>query len=237
MAERKVLVDLNVDGNVTSDQFIKNGGTSSQFLKADGSVDSTTYSAAPDIYTVASEFAMLALGSKKGDIIKRTDESKTYMNNGLGSYGGTELLTYPDLNTFAYPWEYGTWSSVASASETGGIVTVTSAAGTGYSTFFIIQAVTGLTAGNTYRFRVVLNSNGNSSYIRVVDSSDFGQEGVSSTVTTSGYETIDLEFTAGDSDQTFQIHNTGNDGDTFFIDSASVIEADVSSGFTYFASF
>ena len=31
------------DGNVTANSFIKSGGTSTQFLKADGSVDSTTY--------------------------------------------------------------------------------------------------------------------------------------------------------------------------------------------------
>lgn len=31
------------EGNVTADKFIKDGGTSSQFLKADGSVDSSTY--------------------------------------------------------------------------------------------------------------------------------------------------------------------------------------------------
>lgn len=35
--------DINVDGNITSSGFIKSGGTSSQFLKADGSVDGSTY--------------------------------------------------------------------------------------------------------------------------------------------------------------------------------------------------
>ncbi|WP_048331012.1 hypothetical protein [Bizionia psychrotolerans] len=34
---------LNVNGNATANSFIKDGGTSSQFLKADGSVDSSTY--------------------------------------------------------------------------------------------------------------------------------------------------------------------------------------------------
>ena len=43
MATQKYLVDLEVDGDVTADAFIKDGGTSSQFLKADGSVDSSTY--------------------------------------------------------------------------------------------------------------------------------------------------------------------------------------------------
>jgi len=35
--------DLNVSGIVTATSFVKSGGTSSQFLKADGSVDSNTY--------------------------------------------------------------------------------------------------------------------------------------------------------------------------------------------------
>jgi hypothetical protein len=40
---------LHVDGNVKADSFIKDGGTSSQFLKADGSVDSTVYTGDQDL--------------------------------------------------------------------------------------------------------------------------------------------------------------------------------------------
>lgn len=40
----KFVSNINVDGNITSDSFIKEGGTSSQFLKADGSIDTNTYS-------------------------------------------------------------------------------------------------------------------------------------------------------------------------------------------------
>ena len=40
----KYLSNIEVDGNITSDAFIKEGGTSSGFLKADGSVDTNTYS-------------------------------------------------------------------------------------------------------------------------------------------------------------------------------------------------
>ncbi len=43
---------LEVDGNVKAASFIKSGGTSSQFLKADGSVDSNTYALASAIPTV-----------------------------------------------------------------------------------------------------------------------------------------------------------------------------------------
>lgn len=37
------LANIIATGNITANSFIKNGGTSVQFLKADGSVDSTTY--------------------------------------------------------------------------------------------------------------------------------------------------------------------------------------------------
>tara|TARA_R110002126_G_scaffold85959_1_gene207644 strand:- start:2 stop:1408 length:1407 start_codon:yes stop_codon:yes gene_type:complete len=50
----KVFQDLEVDGSIEGTSFIKTGGTSSQFLKADGSVDSTTYAGAyvhPDYIT------------------------------------------------------------------------------------------------------------------------------------------------------------------------------------------
>ena len=40
----KFVSNINVDGNITSDSFVKEGGTSSQFLKADGSIDTNTYS-------------------------------------------------------------------------------------------------------------------------------------------------------------------------------------------------
>jgi hypothetical protein len=38
-----IATDLNVTGIATASSFVKSGGTSSQFLKADGSVDSSTY--------------------------------------------------------------------------------------------------------------------------------------------------------------------------------------------------
>lgn len=34
---------LNVSGIITADNFVKSGGTSSEFLKADGSADSNNY--------------------------------------------------------------------------------------------------------------------------------------------------------------------------------------------------
>lgn len=43
---------VDVDGNIEADAFIKEGGTSSQFLKADGSVDSNSYQVAGSYVTL-----------------------------------------------------------------------------------------------------------------------------------------------------------------------------------------
>ena len=43
MANKKILTNLTVQGDTQSDSFVKDNGLSSEFLKADGSVDSTVY--------------------------------------------------------------------------------------------------------------------------------------------------------------------------------------------------
>lgn len=39
----KIFSNLNVTGTVTANKFVKENGTSAQFLKADGSVDTNSY--------------------------------------------------------------------------------------------------------------------------------------------------------------------------------------------------
>jgi hypothetical protein len=58
-------------GNITGNSFIKSGGTSSQFLKADGSVDANTYLTTG---TAASTYLPLAGGTLTG-AIKRQDNN------------------------------------------------------------------------------------------------------------------------------------------------------------------
>jgi hypothetical protein len=50
-------------GNITGNSFIKSGGTSSQFLKADGSVDSTAYQGAITLTTTGSSGASTLIGN------------------------------------------------------------------------------------------------------------------------------------------------------------------------------
>ena len=49
MATKKILTDLEIAGLLESTSFVKTGGTSSQFLKADGSVDTNTYLTSSDV--------------------------------------------------------------------------------------------------------------------------------------------------------------------------------------------
>ena len=51
MATKKILTDIVSNGDIESTSFIKTGGTSSQFLKADGSVDTTVYATSDTTYT------------------------------------------------------------------------------------------------------------------------------------------------------------------------------------------
>ena len=55
---------LETTGSTQSSSFVKNGGTSSQFLKADGSVDSTVYTGDQDL----SGYLLLSGGTMTGDL-------------------------------------------------------------------------------------------------------------------------------------------------------------------------
>lgn len=60
--------DLTVSGNLTSTNFIKSGGTSSQFLKADGSVDSTSYIPSSEALTYIEKSKYVVDEIPSGDI-------------------------------------------------------------------------------------------------------------------------------------------------------------------------
>ena len=50
---------LDVNGDIRATSFIKSGGTSSQFLKADGSVDSNTYATTTDLANAVGDIETL----------------------------------------------------------------------------------------------------------------------------------------------------------------------------------
>lgn len=62
---------LDVSGNIYGSAFIKDGGTSAQFLKADGSVDTSTY-----LTSESDPLSVLATGSRAG----ATSQSQAFTN-------------------------------------------------------------------------------------------------------------------------------------------------------------
>lgn len=84
MATKKILIDLDVDGDLAANSFVKDGGTSSQFLKADGSVDSSTYVTSASIPTATSDLTNDSgfLSSVTGDWTGTFDgeEGSHYLN-------------------------------------------------------------------------------------------------------------------------------------------------------------
>lgn len=90
---------LSVTGNITGTSFIKTGGTSSQFLKADGSVDNTTYHPLEDqrLGTGYSP-SFLGLALTPTDTYNGTYSTLnsgygnyTFNSNGAGAYAGLTI--------------------------------------------------------------------------------------------------------------------------------------------------
>jgi hypothetical protein len=237
MAEKKYLVDIDVDGDVKADSFIKDGGTASEFLKADGSVDTTVYNSGASIFTVATELAQLALSTVKGDIVVRTDESKTYMDNGTPP-GGTELITYPNFSSVITPWNYGAWSSATPTTD-GTTVTI-EVDSVGYPK--ILQEITTV-VGNDYKVRFSVNTDSHD-FECVAKSSTFAvlqSSGVKNNSTMTNY---DFLFTATTVATIIELALGGQSGtagggisvgDTVTMQKCSVKDDDGMAKFTYFA--
>lgn len=95
------LVNLIATGNITGTSFIKSGGTSTQFLKADGSVDGNTYVTTDTVQTITGQ-KTFNTGSYSPIILDRTSANTnvniTFKQNGgviryLG-YGTDQQLTW-----------------------------------------------------------------------------------------------------------------------------------------------
>jgi hypothetical protein len=120
--------NVAIGGNTTSASFIKSGGTSAQFLKADGSVDTNTYA----VGTMPTDFVSAAGGGTfNGDIIAdsfavpggassrflKADGSTdaTAYNSGAGASGGVAVYngtnTTPDDSNLQYNFLSSTLTS------------------------------------------------------------------------------------------------------------------------------
>ena len=103
--------DVVIGGNVTAASFIKSGGTSAQFLKADGSVDTTTYTGDQDLsgyllnttdtltgrLTVTSS---VRVGNDTATAVSGNVGAMRYYEDGVGSYVDMVMKT----DNSSYGW-------------------------------------------------------------------------------------------------------------------------------------
>ena len=239
MAEKKYLVDIEVDGDVKGDSFIKDGGASTEFLKADGSVDTNTYAQPTTIYSVATEAAMVALSTNQGDIVVRTDEDKSYMRNS-SSGAGTELISSPNFSSVAYPWNYGAWSGASLTTDgTTGTAEITGTSG--YPK--VLHEIT-TTIGDTYRVKISVHTNSNDLEVVAKDSSFtyINGSGNINNSTSTDYEfvfdatstTTNIELALGG--QGGFVSGTSSTGDEYDFTEVSVKDDSGMSKYTHFAS-
>jgi len=93
-------------GSVTATSLIKSGGTSSQFLKADGSVDSTTYVSSETVTSLALTSGSLVYTNESGtansiSLAAYLDEdSRSIASGSLNSGNGIVTFTRDDSTTF-----------------------------------------------------------------------------------------------------------------------------------------
>ena len=139
---------------INADKFIKQGGTSSEFLKADGSVDTTAYQAALTLTTTGTSGA--------ATFITNTLNVPTYTLSGLGGVPSTRNIiingTTQDLSADR-TWNVGTVTSAGITAGTGislagtnpitssGTITVTNSAP---DQVVALTAGTGISVTGTY---------------------------------------------------------------------------------------
>ncbi len=79
---------LNVSGNILADSFIKDGGTSNQFLKADGSVDTVSYASTDNTYNKSESNSIFTSKTLSQNISFGESYASNYRSRVL-DYGGT----------------------------------------------------------------------------------------------------------------------------------------------------
>lgn len=152
------IVTITSTGNITATQFIKSGGTSAQFLKADGSVDSSTYSTTAHNHTGVYQ----PLATNLTSIGALANAAGVLSNNGTGTFSyvalptvnagtlGASAATAGATNTtvalnFSAAWNANSASNVTINPVVGPSITALAALMTGATTGFLKK-----TAADTY---------------------------------------------------------------------------------------
>ncbi len=88
---------ITATGNITGNSFIKSGGTSSQFLKADGSIDSTSYLSSHQSIKTLDTTATTAQSTSSNETIAGSGSIILHKVAKTGSY--SDLLNIPIIPT------------------------------------------------------------------------------------------------------------------------------------------
>ena len=119
--------DITSSGDITGDSFIKDGGTSSQFLKADGSVDSSTYLTAVSLASSAlNDLSDVNAGTPTdGHVLKWDDSSSKWISAADGGGSGGSAAVVAELDQ----WEMTTGMSSEDDQDGQGNPTIATADG------------------------------------------------------------------------------------------------------------
>lgn len=90
--------DLVSDGSISGASIIKSGGTSSQFLKADGSVDSTVYTGDQDLSGYATE---TYVGTQIGNLVDSSPSTLNTLNELAAALGDDPSFATTITNSIA----------------------------------------------------------------------------------------------------------------------------------------
>ena len=136
--------------NITANGFVKTGGTSVQFLKADGSVDATTYLSSADI---SNKLNVSDTASMLTNLLRKTDTSLM-----LSPYRrSSTLVTNTDIESLNYSKLTGTvpvWNqnTTGTASNVTGVITVANGGTGSASASDAIRALLPAQAGNNGKY-------------------------------------------------------------------------------------
>ena len=152
-----------VIGNITGKSFIKEGGTSSQFLKADGSVDSNTYSTTSHNHSGTYKPVQTAVSDPTASTTASTTFIDTISQNANGVIAATKKTLPTASSTVAGITKVGASGGAAAYKHSHDTSIVTST-GTNQITLAFGTKYAISAGGTSYVFSMPANPNTNTTY-------------------------------------------------------------------------
>ena len=152
-----------VIGNITGKSFIKEGGTSSQFLKADGSVDSNTYSTTSHNHSGVYKPVQTAVSDPTASTTASTTFIDTISQNANGVIAATKKTLPTASTTVAGITKVGA-SGGAAAYSHNHTTSIATSTGTNQITLAFGTKYSISAGGTSYVFTMPANPNTNTTY-------------------------------------------------------------------------